>query len=210
MWRMRYQPLRSWLISITSLRDDQTPFAPFAQLKLINGGERWANSQQIPFATGHDWGNVQSEMPTSGEEKPDVTRPARPPSGNRRRHRGGRGRGRGRSAPLQPAALPAEIAGVAPEARLPAEPAATAPTAQAGAEPGPQGSAISQALAEVMSVVEALKHATEAMDEALELVELAERQKIADEHEIESLRRALRQLQRPRGSGHGGEDDRRP
>ena len=57
-----------------------------------------------------------------------------------------------------------------------------------------------------MSVVEALKHATEAMDEALELVELAERQKIADEREIESLRRALRQLQRPRASGHASEE----
>jgi hypothetical protein len=72
----------------------------------------------------------------------------------------------------------------------------------------PQGSAISQALVEVMSVVEALKHATEAMDEALELVELAERQKIAAEREIESLRLALRQLQRPRG-GVPTDDDAR-
>lgn len=39
------------------------------------------------------------------------------------------------------------------------------------------------------------------MEEILELAELAERQKTADEQEIESLRRALRQLQqRPRGS----------
>jgi hypothetical protein len=36
------------------------------------------------------------------------------------------------------------------------------------------------------------------MEEVLETVELAERQKRADEHEIETLRRSLRQLHRPR------------
>jgi len=36
------------------------------------------------------------------------------------------------------------------------------------------------------------------MEEVLELVELAERQKSADEREIESLRRALRKIQQPR------------
>ncbi len=37
------------------------------------------------------------------------------------------------------------------------------------------------------------------MEEVLETLELAERQQDADEREIESLRRALRPLQRPRG-----------
>jgi len=37
------------------------------------------------------------------------------------------------------------------------------------------------------------------MEEVLELVELAERQKLADEREIESLRQALRKIQQPRG-----------
>jgi hypothetical protein len=64
----------------------------------------------------------------------------------------------------------------------------------------PHPSAISQALDEVMQIVDALKRAADQMEEVLELVELAERQKLADEHEIESLRRALRQLQRPRGA----------
>jgi hypothetical protein len=41
------------------------------------------------------------------------------------------------------------------------------------------------------------------MDELLELLEIAERQQTADEQEIESLRRALRNLQRPRGGGEG-------
>lgn len=45
-----------------------------------------------------------------------------------------------------------------------------------------------------MEVVEGLKRALDQMEEVLELVELAERQKLADEREIESLRRALRQL----------------
>ncbi len=37
------------------------------------------------------------------------------------------------------------------------------------------------------------------MEEVLELVELAERQKSGDEREIDSLRRALRRIQPPRG-----------
>ena len=66
-------------------------------------------------------------------------------------------------------------------------------------EPEHRGSAISQAIDEVMEIVDALKRAVDQMEEVLELVELAERQKLADEREIESLRRALRQLhERPR------------
>ena len=48
-------------------------------------------------------------------------------------------------------------------------------------------------------IVESLKQTLEQMEEVLELVELAERQKSADEREIESLRRALRKIQQPRG-----------
>jgi uncharacterized protein YjiS (DUF1127 family) len=70
----------------------------------------------------------------------------------------------------------------------------------------PHASAISQAVNEVMQIIDALKHAVEQMEEVLELVELAERQKLADEQEIESLRRALRQLQRPRGR-HPSEEE---
>jgi len=49
-----------------------------------------------------------------------------------------------------------------------------------------------------MQIVDALKVAHEKMEEVLELVELAERQKLADERELDSLRRAMRQLHRPR------------
>lgn len=72
----------------------------------------------------------------------------------------------------------------------------------------PKGSAISQAVSEVMQIVESLRQVVEQMEEVLELVELAERQKLADEQEIESLRRALRQLHRPRGR-HPSEDENR-
>jgi hypothetical protein len=65
-------------------------------------------------------------------------------------------------------------------------------------EPELRSSAIGQAIDEVMQIVDSLKGALDQMDEVLELVEVAERQKLADEREIESLRRALRQLQRPR------------
>jgi hypothetical protein len=52
---------------------------------------------------------------------------------------------------------------------------------------------------EAMQIVESLKQALNQMEDVLELVEHAERQKLADEREIESLRRLLRQLQPPRG-----------
>lgn len=61
----------------------------------------------------------------------------------------------------------------------------------------PQGSAIAQAIEEISQIVETLKRVLDQMEDVLELAEVAERQKTADEQEIESLRRALRQLQRP-------------
>ncbi len=58
-----------------------------------------------------------------------------------------------------------------------------------------------------MQIVEALKQAHDKMEEVLELVELAERQKLADEREIDQLRRAMRQLHRPRERQHGEGDE---
>jgi predicted RNase H-like nuclease (RuvC/YqgF family) len=66
----------------------------------------------------------------------------------------------------------------------------------------PPASAIGQAIEEVTQIVEALKQTLDQMEEVLELVELAERQKLADEREIESLRQALRRIHQPRGEGH--------
>jgi hypothetical protein len=59
-------------------------------------------------------------------------------------------------------------------------------------------SAISQAVAHATEIAEALKHTIDELDEILELVEIAERQKLADEREIDELRRALRRIQPPR------------
>ena len=57
---------------------------------------------------------------------------------------------------------------------------------------------VQQAIEEVNQVITTLRETLDDMEEVLETLELAERQKNADEHEIESLRRALRQFQRPR------------
>jgi hypothetical protein len=54
----------------------------------------------------------------------------------------------------------------------------------------------------VNGIIEVLRESLEEMEEVLETLELAERQKDADEREIETLRRSLRQLQpRPRDGG---------
>jgi hypothetical protein len=59
-------------------------------------------------------------------------------------------------------------------------------------------SAVAAAVEHATFIAEALKELHDQMDEVLELVEVAERQKIADERELEDLRRALRRIQPPR------------
>ena len=61
--------------------------------------------------------------------------------------------------------------------------------------------AVSQAIEEVNHIIETLRATLDDMDAVLETLELAERQKTADEQEIETLRRSLRQLHRPREGG---------
>jgi hypothetical protein len=65
---------------------------------------------------------------------------------------------------------------------------------------------VEQAIDEVSQIIDTLKRALEDMEELLEMLELFERQTLADEREIDSLRRALRQLQRPRGGGPSSRD----
>jgi len=57
---------------------------------------------------------------------------------------------------------------------------------------------VQKAIGEVNHIIETLKESLDEMEEVLETLELAERQKDVDEREIESLRRALRHLQQPR------------
>jgi hypothetical protein len=69
--------------------------------------------------------------------------------------------------------------------------------------------AVQQAIEDVNQIIETLRATMEDMDEVLETLELAERQKTADEQELETLRRGLHKLHRPRENGphtprHGG------
>jgi hypothetical protein len=136
---------------------------------------------------------VGPDMPESEQPNPVSGQPPR-----RRGHRGGRGRGGSRRPPL-PLAAPAT-----PDAEpAPAPPALLQTVANVSSQISParrpHASAISQAIDEVAQIIEALKRTLDQMEDVLELTEVAERQKTADEQEIESLRRALRQLQRPGG-----------
>ena len=141
---------------------------------------------------------ARMSMSETRETIPPQSAGAKSSAGGGRRHRGRRG-GRGRPRPPQARSAPTPEAITAPEAAPFIERVAALTERVAAKEATPHTSAISQALDEVMQIVESLKRAAEQMEEVLELVELAERQKLSDEQEIESLRRALRQLQRPRG-----------
>jgi hypothetical protein len=69
-------------------------------------------------------------------------------------------------------------------------------------EPQPRAPmAVQQAIEEVNQIIETLRGSLDDMEAVLETLELAERQKTADEQEIETLRRGLRQLHRPREGG---------
>lgn len=61
--------------------------------------------------------------------------------------------------------------------------------------------AVQEAIEEVNRIIQTLRGTLDDMEEVLETLELAERQKIADEQEIDNLRRSLRHLQRPRDVG---------
>jgi hypothetical protein len=133
--------------------------------------------------------------PTMADKQPtELDRPAPPRNaggGRRRGHRGGRGRGPRRTEQISSTGLPADA------------PALLERKIETPA------SAIGRAIEEVTQIVESLKQTLDQMEEVLELVELAERQKVADEREIESLRRALRKIHQPHeGRGehheHGG------
>ena len=153
----------------------------------------------------------------SEEQKPESSSqpPAKDLRPRRRGHRGGRGRRR--PAPSLSASGKAPKPNLPPQAEppillreeMPVRPAPSKPFQphSAPVEPteekfhsaprrnNPDISGITRAVNEVTDIVESLRQALERMEEVLELVEIAERQKIADEREIESLLRALRQFQ---------------
>jgi len=57
---------------------------------------------------------------------------------------------------------------------------------------------VQDAIAQVNEIINTLRETLDEMEAVLETLELAERQKDADEREIDSLRHALRRLNRPR------------
>jgi hypothetical protein len=79
----------------------------------------------------------------------------------------------------------------------PAGPASVVPQSQAAST-----GSVEKAIEEVSAIVDTLRTSLDDMEDVLEMLELFERQKNADEREIESLRRALRQVHRPRDAGH--------
>lgn len=171
-------------------------------------------------------------MAPEEESKPEITQQQAgvrsSPRRERRPSRGRRGRGRGgrhkpatgdrpegsSTSAVTPQEEPEAIfelatepdpnpdaAGVGAEAPEPLEEHAPEPPPR---EPGQRASpaSVEKAIEEVSAVVEALRTSLDEMEEVLELLELFERQKNADEREIESLRRAVRQINRPRDTGH--------
>jgi hypothetical protein len=71
-------------------------------------------------------------------------------------------------------------------------------SAQKPLPPPQKHSGIAKAIEQVNRITEELRRALFHMEEVLDTLELADRQKVEDEREIESLRRALRNLHEPR------------
>lgn len=171
-------------------------------------------------------------QPQTSDSQPPPRRGGRSGRGHRGRGRGRGGRGKPlqrteAAAPAEPAPAPPlgpeeteteppfEFAADTPEPELaephgaaeaPVEPEPSSgrppPPPQRHFHPAPKAS-IQRSIEQVNDIVGTLKESLEDMEEVLETLETFERQGNADEREIESLRRALRQLQRPRdGGGH--------
>jgi len=143
------------------------------------------------------------QQPDAGSMAPEASGTPPAPRRGRRSGRGRRGRGGRRphtSAP-PPSAPPADAAD------LPQPVAESAPVERETPPPPyqePQRApliGVQQAIEEVNQIIETLRATLDDMDAVLETLELAERQKNADEQEIETLRRGLRQLHRPREGG---------
>ncbi len=130
------------------------------------------------------------------EQKSESHQPEMPKhSGPRRRGRRG-GRGRRRPAPIASAPVSsAPIETAEPIEREFSDLSEAPQQREKFQRPRRSGSPLMQAADEVAEVIESLKQTLAQMEEVLELIETAERQKLTDEKEIESLRRALRQLQ---------------
>ena len=139
------------------------------------------------------------------ETEPTARLSSPPPErGRGRSGRGRRGGGRGRRPPEARRPSGAEASRGAPDriseptGREPESPPHTIHEAQGARSP----QTLQQAIEEVNQIIQTLRETLDDMEEVLETLELVERQQNADEQEIETLRRSLRQLHRPREGGH--------
>jgi predicted RNase H-like nuclease (RuvC/YqgF family) len=103
--------------------------------------------------------------------------------------------------PAGDAIVPESSAPAIDEAEQRQEPRAEKPKRYYEPDTEPITPSITTAIEQVNKIIDELKHSLDEMEEVLETLELAERQKIDDEREIESLQRALRQLHRPAPGG---------
>ena len=109
------------------------------------------------------------------------------------------------TAPSLPPEVEADLGAPAPAITV----AETAPLERPARAPAPHHRplqpaprmTIQQLIDDVNDIIGALRKTSDEMEEVLEALEVIERQGGADEREIESLRRALRQMQRPRDGG---------
>ena len=164
--------------------------------------------QFLPLHLGPCKATCQARMAADEEFKTGTEPPEKPksPPPERRGRRPGRGyRGRGRR-PQQHQQPPAGQQPVAPPpAHLEPSPTTSEPPVPASRElepPSPPSPAtIQSAIDDVNQIIGTLRDTLVDMEEVLETLELVERQNNADERELESLRRALRTLHRPREGG---------
>jgi len=148
----------------------------------------------------------------------------------RRGRRGGRaGRGRGRAGPRRPEGPRQPASPDAPETMDSPESSAPGELREGGPSrpeprpapahfdrpaPGPRRPAtpdsVQGAIEHVNQIIDTLRETLDEMEGVLATLELAERQKTADEQEIDSLRRSMRNLQRPRDDRSSARPSERP
>jgi hypothetical protein len=139
--------------------------------------------REVEVADQSERPSVRDELEQEPIRQPEPERPERferrPPERQDRRDFGRRGRQDQRPQRVQESRPPEP-----PRERIPATPAA-----------------VHEAIELVNQVIDNLRESLEDMEEVLETLEFAERQKTADEQEIDSLRRMLKQMHRPREGG---------
>ena len=139
---------------------------------------------------------ISENAPSSESQSPPRSRRGR------RGGRGRRGRGRRRDQPPPQSTEQAPDDSAETNAPLESEAAQHMETREPEAAPRERRPApregLQQSIDQVNHIIETLRESLDEMQEVLESLEVAERQNNADEAELESLRRALNRLQKPR------------